>query len=95
VTTAEACSKIREPKVAATVQSHLDSALTFYKDRGAWPLVAALKLKAARFHASALFTPMCCLHPVMHVSFRLLSVVLRRLKHHVCCTELNDSSKLS
>lgn len=54
VTTAEACSKIREPKVAAIVQSHLDSALTFYKDRGAWPLVAALKLKAARFHASAL-----------------------------------------
>jgi hypothetical protein len=52
VTTAEACSKIREPKVAAAVQSHLDSALTFYKDRGAWPLVAALKLKAARFHAS-------------------------------------------
>lgn len=53
MTTAEACSKIREPKVAAIVQSHLDSALTFYKDRGAWPLVAALKLKAARFHASA------------------------------------------
>jgi hypothetical protein len=64
VTTAEACSKIREPKVAATVQNHLDSALTFYKDRGAWPLVAALKLKAARFHASA--------HMPVHLCKRLL-----------------------
>lgn len=54
VTTSEACAKIREPKVAAIVQGHLDNALSLYKDRGAWPLVASLKLKAARFHASAL-----------------------------------------
>eukprot|EP00892_Ulva_mutabilis_P007561 jgi/Ulvmu1/5177/UM021_0194.1 len=52
VTTAEACAKIREPKVAAIVQGHLDNALGLYKERGAWPLVASLKLKAARFHAS-------------------------------------------
>jgi hypothetical protein len=59
VSTVDICSKLRDPKVVQEVQNHLDSALMLYKERNAWPCVVLLKLKAARFQASATLATAC------------------------------------
>lgn len=53
VSSVDVVAKLRAIKVVAEVQSHLDAALVLYRERGAWPCTVLLKLKVARFQASA------------------------------------------
>jgi hypothetical protein len=64
VTSADVVVKLRSRQVVTQVQSHLDSALVLYRERNMWPCIVLLRLKMARFQASALRDSLpLCLQP--------------------------------
>ena len=73
-----------------SVQGHLDAALMLYKERGALPCVAVLKLKAARFQASAHSSAL----PTCDVTCAYL--LHMRAKLHLCnINDMRQSHRIS